>query len=149
MTADKFWLGWLKITMGLIVIAGIILALFSDYLFSDFLNTKINRIFFSGVPPLFQVDMLKKWMLGVSGAVMIGWGLSMLYVVNNPFKRREQWAWRSIFYPVLAWYLIDSSISTYFGVGFNVMINSILFLQIVAPLLFLRSQFFPQFRMQT
>jgi predicted membrane protein len=149
MTADKFWLGWLKITMGMVVIAGFILALFSDYVFSDFLNMKINRIFFSGSSPTVQVEILKKWMLGVCGAVMIGWGLSMLYVVNNSFKRREQWAWRCIFYPVLAWYLIDSGISAYFGVGFNVMINSILFLQIVAPLLFLRSQFFPQFRMQT
>lgn len=148
MTADKFWLGWLKITMWLIVIVGIFLALFSDYLFSDFLNSKINRIFFAGVPPVLQVEMLKKWMLGIAGAVMMGWGLSMLYVVNNPFKKREQWAWRCIFYPVLVWYLIDSSISAYFGVGFNVMINSILFLQIVAPLLFLRSQFFPQFKMQ-
>lgn len=148
MTADKFWLGWLKITMWMVVIAGVLLALFSDYLFSDFLDRKINRIFFSGSSPANQVELLKKWMLGISGAVMVGWGLSMLYVVNHPFKNREQWAWRSIFYPVLAWYLIDSGISAYFGVGFNVMVNSILFLQIIAPLLFLRSQFFPQFKMQ-
>ena len=149
MNAEKFWLGWLKITMCLVVLAGILLALFSDYLFSDFIDTKINKIFFSGISPEFNVEQLKKWMFGVSGAVMVGWGLSMLYVVNYPFRQKEQWAWRCIFYPVLAWYLIDSSISAYFGVGFNVLINSILFLQIVAPLLFLRAQFFPQFRLQS
>ena len=135
--------------MWLVVIVGVFLALFSDFLFSDFLNSKINRIFFSGVPPAYQVGLLKKWMLGISGAIMVGWGLSMLYVVSFPFKRKEQWAWRCIFYPVLAWYLLDSSISAYFGVGFNVLINSILFLQIIAPLLFLRSQFFPQFKSMT
>lgn len=149
MNADKFWLGWLKITMWLVVIGGVFLALFSDYFFSNFLDTKINRIFFSGISPEHQVEQLKKWMFGISGAVMVGWGLSMLYVVSHPFKQKEQWAWRCIFYPVLAWYLLDSSISAYFGVGFNILINSILFLQIVAPLLFLRSQFFPQFKLQS
>lgn len=149
MTADKFWLGWLKITMWMVVIAGIFLALFSEYFFTEFVNGKLNKVFFSGIPPVHQVELLKKWMLGLAGAVMIGWGLSMQFVVSIPFKQGEQWAWRAIFYPVLAWYIIDSSISAYFGVGFNVLINSILFLQIVAPLLFLRSQFFPQFKMQT
>jgi hypothetical protein len=149
MTADKFWSGWLKITMLLIVIAGIFLALLSDYFFSEFLNTKINRAFFPGESPPNQVELLKKWLIGISGAVMVGWGCSMLYIINNPFKRREQWAWRCIFYPILAWYIIDSSISAYFGVGFNVMVNTILFLQIIAPLLFLRTRFFPQFRIQS
>lgn len=149
MTAEKFWLGWLKITMWLIVIVGALLALFSDYLFADFLNLKINSIFFKGEPPMLQVELLKKWLFGISGAVMMGWGLSMLYVVSIPFKQREQWAWRCIFYPVLVWYIIDSAVSVYFGVGFNVIINSVLFLQIVAPLLFLRTEFFPQFKMQT
>ena len=149
MNAEKFWSGWLQITMWLVVIAGILLAFFSDYLFSDFLDSKINRIFFSGLSPEYPVEQLKKWMLGISGAVMVGWGLSMLYVVSHPFKRKEQWAWRCIFYPVLVWYLLDSSISAYFGVGFNILINSILFLQIVAPLLFLRSQFFRQLKLQS
>ena len=144
MNAEKFWSGWLKVTMILIVIAGAFLTIFSQFANTFFLNAKIDEVFFSGVLPGEQIELLKNWYTGVVGAVMLGWGFSMLYVVNHPFMQKEQWAWRSIFYPVLVWYILDSGISAYFGVIFNVVINTILFLQIVAPLLFLRNLFFEQ-----
>ena len=142
MNAEKFWSGWLKVTMIMIIVAGGFLAIFSQVAYSAFLNEKLDAIFFGGDNPGDQVLMLKNWLTGIAGAVMLGWGFSMLYVVNHPFRNRQPWAWRSIFYPVLCWYLIDSGISAYYGVLLNVIINTILFLQIIAPLLFLRSNFF-------
>jgi hypothetical protein len=146
MNAEKFWLGWLKITMILVIVAGGFLAIFSQFAYSAFLNAKIDNVFFNGTNPGGQVELLKKWLTGVAGAVMLGWGISMLYVVNHPFRQRQAWAWRSIFYPVLIWYLLDSGISAYYGILINVSINTILFLQIMAPLLFLRNNFFEQIK---
>lgn len=143
MTPEKFWFGWMRITMLTVVIVGAIIALVTPFVTPEFLDQKINNAFFPGEIPRPSSDLMKKWLLGVSGAVMLGWGCTMWYIVNKPFRRREKWAWRSVFYPIIIWYLIDSSVSAYFGANFNVVINSILFLQIMAPLLSLRNQFFP------
>jgi hypothetical protein len=84
---------------------------------------------------------MRGWLIGIMGAVMAGWGSSMLYIVYHPFRRREKWAWRSIFYPVLIWFLLDSTVSACYDATFNVVINTVLFLQVLAPLLFLRKLF--------
>jgi ABC-type multidrug transport system permease subunit len=144
MSAEKFWSGWLKITMLIVIIAGILLAVMANIIQWRYLDEQINRVFFGNEYQSEPVEMLKRWLIGISGAVMAGWGCSMLYVVHHPFRRKEQWAWRCIFYPVIIWYIIDTSVSTYFGADFNVIINSILLLQIIAPLMFLHNQFFPK-----
>jgi hypothetical protein len=142
MSAEKFWSGWLQITMWIVIVAGIFLAILANIFPWKYIDQQINRIFFSSQSPGESVEMMKHWLIGLSGAVMAGWGFSMLYVVKHPFRRKERWAWCCIFYPVIIWYVIDTSVSTYFGAHFNVLINSILLLQIIAPLLFLKNQFF-------
>jgi len=147
--AENFWLGWLKVTMIMVIVAGVFLAIFSGFANTQFLDAKINKVFLYGSNTGHQIESLKNWYTGLVGALMMGWGISMLYVVSHPLRKREQWAWRSIFYPVVVWYIIDSGISAYFGVIFNVVINTILFLQIMAPLLFLRNQLFEKIKTTT
>ena len=142
MNAEKFWMGWLKITMLIIILAGVLLIIFGNSSYAEILNKQINRAFYSGKIPGKSVLLMKGWLIAVSGAVMAGWGSTMLYIVYHSFRKGEKWAWRSIFYPLLIWYLLDSSVSLYYGATFNVIINSILFLQLIAPLLFLRNSFF-------
>jgi len=149
MDAENFWLGWLRVTMIMVIVAGVFLAIFSGFVNTQFLDAKIDKVFLYGSNTGDQIESLKKWYTGLVGAIMMGWGISMLYVVNHPLRKREQWAWRSIFYPVMVWYIIDSGISAYFGVIFNVVINTILFLQIMAPLLFLRNQLFEKIKVTT
>ncbi len=149
MNAENFWLGWLKVTMIMVIVAGVFLAIFSGFANTQFLDAKINKVFLYGSNTGHQIESLKNWYTGLVGALMMGWGISMLYVVSHPLRKREQWAWRSIFYPVVVWYIIDSGISAYFGVIFNVVINTILFLQIMAPLLFLRNQLFEKIKTTT
>lgn len=142
MTADKFWSGWLKVTMIMIITGGLLLVVLYNLGLTSFIDHKIDKAFFEGHDPGVAVNNLRIWMISVAGSVMVGWGSIMLYIVSNPFKRREKWAWRSIFYPIMIWFVIDTTISITHGVGINVLINTILFLQIIAPLLFLRNQFF-------
>ena len=142
MNAEKFWMGWLKITMLIIILAGILLIFFGNSSYAEILNKQINRVFYSGKLPEESILLMKGWLIAVSGAVMAGWGSTMLYIVYHPFKKGEKWAWRSIFYPLLIWFLLDSSVSLYYGAIFNVIINCILFFQLIAPLLFLRNLFF-------
>ena len=142
MNADKFWSGWLKVTMIMIILAGIGLTLIYNFGSAEFLDKKIDKVFFSGNDPGEYVHNLKTWMISITGSLMAAWGLTILYLVNNAFQRRKVWAWRSIFYPLLLLYLLDTSISAWFAAGFNVFLNTVIFLQVIAPLLFLRNQFF-------
>ena len=142
MSAEKFWNYWLKVTMILVLLAGILLILLSATGRTEFMDKEIYRTFLGVHKPGAGIQRMTNWMAGVTGAVMTGWGLSMFFLVSHAFKRREKWAWRSMFYPVLLWYLADSLVSAWFGAYFNVMANTVLFLQIMAPLLFLRQQFF-------
>ncbi|MGD2035431.1 MAG: hypothetical protein PVF73_10270 [Bacteroidales bacterium] len=141
MTAEKFWMGWLKITMIIIIAAGVFFVILGNTDYAKILNSQINRIFYSGNIPEESVLLMRGWLIGIMGAVMAGWGSSMLYIVYHPFRRREKWAWRSIFYPVLIWFLLDSTVSACYDATFNVVINTVLFLQVLAPLLFLRKLF--------
>jgi hypothetical protein len=142
MSADKFWSEWLKITMLIVIATGVLLIITGSFVPIKFLDQLIDDVFSGGVQPPEHINMLKNWLFSVNGAVMTGWGCSMLYIVNNSFRQRERWAWRCIFYPVLIWFLLDTSVSLYYGVTFNVILNCILLLQIMAPLLYLRNQFF-------
>ena len=141
MSAEKFWSDWLKVTMWIVILSGLFLSIFVNLIPWEYLDKQIENIFFSGQILNESTDYLKQWLIAISGAVMTGWGSSMLYVLNHSFRRKEIWAWRCIFYPVILWYMIDTSVSFYFGASFNIIINSILLLQIIAPLLFLKNQF--------
>ena len=144
MNAEKFWMGWLRITIYLVITAGFLMVILYHLGLTGYLDHKIDKAFFDGINPGPAVHFLRIWMISIAGAVMMGWGLAMLYIVNHPFQRGEKWAWKSIFYPMVTWYLIDTAVSLGFGVGINVVINTILFLQVIAPLLFLYSQFYPK-----
>jgi hypothetical protein len=142
MSAEKFWYVWLKVTMLIVIVTGILLVLIGSFIPIEILDRNIDNVFFKGVHPEEQVNMLRNWLFSVSGAIMAAWGSSMWYLVSHTFRQHEKWAWDCIFYPVVIWYLLDTSVSFYYGVFFNVIINSILLLQIMAPLLFLRNQFY-------
>lgn len=144
MTAEKFWIGWLKITLFIIIIVGIFLVILGNTGYADVLNKKLNHTFYSGNIPEKSVLLMRGWLIGVSGAIMTGWGTTMLYIVYHAFLKKEKWSWRSIFYPLIIWYLLDSAVSAYYNAMFNVVINTVLFLQVMAPLLFLRNLFFSE-----
>lgn len=112
----------------------------------EILDKEMSKVFFLGGVPGDPADLMKRWLIGIAGAVMMGWGLTMMHIVNHSFLRREKWAWRSVFYPVIVWYLIDCFVSAWFGASFNIIINSIIFLQVLAPLLYLRKYFFPKLK---
>ena len=126
MSPDKFWSGWLKVTMWIIIATGLYLVITASFLPLQYLDRQIDRIFFPGQALSESIERLKRWLIAINGAIMTGWGCSMLYVVSYPFQRKEKWAWRCIFYPVIIWFFFDTLLSVQFGAHFNVIIDSIL-----------------------
>ena len=141
MNAEKFWYSWLKVTMIIVIIAGIAIAFLSHTPLFESINKSINHVFFSDQLPDYATQMLQGWLLGVMGAILTAWGITVLYLTCNAMKKKEFWAWKCIFYSLIAWFIIDTSVSIYYQAILNVFINCIFLFQIVAPLLFLRNSF--------
>jgi hypothetical protein len=88
---------------------------------------------------MIDIQDLQAWMIAIIGSVTAGWGITLLYMIIVPLKRKEKWAWNAIMISMLVWFSIDTFISSYYGARFNVVINIAFALQFVAPLLFLRT----------
>ncbi len=144
MTAEIFWTRWLKITMLLMIFAGVLFPVLYYWGPTEFIDHKFEQAFRRHSLTTEQLHHLKQWMVPIIAIISISWSGTMLYIANHAFKQRKKWAWRSIFYPILAWFIIDNGSSLYYGVLFDLTINTILFFQLAAPLLFLRYQFFPK-----
>jgi hypothetical protein len=137
--AEKFWYGWLKVAGIIVVVFGILLAIISQLKGFLLITEQIARIFFLNEQVLVHIASLQAWMIGIIGATTAGWGVTLLYLILIPLKRKEKWAWNAIFLSLLIWFVIDTSISTYYGAKFNVFLNIALLLQFLAPLLFIRT----------
>ena len=134
-----FWQKWL-FSFGLYLIAfGFVLAFFSRSALLDFVfNNQIDPAFWDSAELSENVERFRAWIYGVLGAVITGWGIFVSFIVYYPFNAKEQWAWNCIAAGFVVWFIIDTIISVYYGVGFNVFINIAFFLFVSLPLLFTR-----------
>lgn len=60
----------------------------------------------------------------MTGCVMLAWLLSLVAVVNGPFRRGEPWAYKTVAGSIALWYAVDNLCSLYMGFPANVAFNS-------------------------
>jgi len=82
------------------------------------------------------VAAFQRWIYGVLGATVAGWGVFVYFLARFPFARRERWAWHCALVGILLWFTLDTGISLAAGVFFNVGLNSLIFLLAIIPLAF-------------
>ena len=80
------------------------------------------------------------WAMSVWGATLAGWGLTLAFLVQYPFKNRERWAWNAIALGIAVWYPLDTYFSYHFGVVLNCLLNTVLLAAVLVPLLLTRSE---------
>ena len=129
-----FWHRYLLILSIIIVTFGIFMALFNQSPIFDLFNNQIDPVFFSDSPIPGSYAQFQGWVYGVLGSTMAGWGVMIFFIVQNPFRQREKWAWNAIAVSLGFWYLLDTGISLYFGVTFNAVFNTVLVLLLAPPL---------------
>jgi len=142
MNSFSFWQRWLLIVSKIISLFGIYMALFNrTFLFNFLLNDKVNTAFFK--PPGISSELItfQKWIYGVLGATVFGWGIFLSFIAHYPFKRKEKWAWNCFLTGIMCWFVVDTSISVYFNVIINAIFNTVLFIGIIIPLFFSRKYF--------
>ena len=78
---------------------------------------------------------------GIIGAVMAGWMMAVIALARGPFRAGERFAWNSIAWPLLGWYVIDTTFSIAHGAWGNVLLNTGTALMFGVPLLASRRHF--------
>lgn len=128
------WVAWLKIVGFGLVIFGLVMAFFNSTALFEVFNQGIDPVFWGATLSDNRAIAFRTWVYGAWGATIAGWGISLLFLVYHAFSRRERWAWFAISGGLVVWYLLDTGFSAYFGVGFNVIFNSLIMGVVGIPL---------------
>ncbi len=140
-----FWQRWLLVFAVLLILFGAGMVFFNTTsMFDMFFNDHINPAFWGSDDPDPGTLRFQGWAYGLLGATIAGWGVYTFFLVKIPFAQRQKWAWNCIFWGLLLWYVLDTGASVYYGVLFNVLFNTVIFLVALIPLLFTRSRMLEQ-----
>jgi hypothetical protein len=130
---NLFWWRWL-----LVVNTGVLLFGLGFIVVPDLMYNFFDRILFWDAAPKisFTTDTISfvKFAYGVLGAVMVGWAVSLFYILLVPFRRREREAWLGVSLSVTVWYVVDSIWSVATGFYENALLNTGFFILFIIPL---------------
>ena len=81
-------------------------------------------------------------MFGVLGAVVFGWGMCFERIISSKaWKKRDIEAWNMFAYPLIGWFVVDTSWSLYSDFYPNALLNLAFLIGLGGPLLACRSTF--------
>ena len=141
MKTFSFWSKWLFAVSIVVVVFGIFMALFNGTAAFNLFNDQINPVFWKNRQITKETDSFQRFVYGAWGATVAGWGVFMAFIARVPFVKKERWAWYCLFSGILLWYIVDTSISLYYGVVFNALFNTLLFVSGFLPLMFTYREF--------
>ena len=141
MNTFTFWQRWLFLAGVVITLFGVFMALFNDTAVFQVFNHQIDPVFWGEQSPPDQAVFFRRWIYGVLGATIAGWGVFVAFVAHYPFRWRHKWAWMCVAFGVGFWYVLDTAISAYYGVAFNAIFNTLLLLIVAPPLIFSKKWF--------
>lgn len=137
-----FWQQWLVWANILAVGVGLLVAFAGNSFFFAPHNAQTVQVFFDGNPPSTEMMAFKNWLFGVIGGTIVGFHLLMIFIARNAFSKKERWAYYALWLGLISWFVIDSSLSAFYGAAYNVyLINIPAFAGIGLPLLMTRKYF--------
>ncbi len=137
-----FWSTWLFVVVVVLTVFGVALALLNATPLFDLVHRQIDTVFWGTQPVVSVTRDYQYWIYGVLGAVLAGWGSTLAFVVWFPFRAKQPWAWWCLGVGIVLWCVIDTSVSLYFRVFFNVAFNLVIFLATLLPLSLTWTRFF-------
>ncbi|MEM0993438.1 MAG: hypothetical protein AAGI49_10410 [Bacteroidota bacterium] len=138
----NFWQKWLIYANVMTVGVGLLVAFAGNSFFFALHNDYTAKVFFEGTAFTPEVLQLKNWLFGIIGGTIVGFHLLMIMIAEYAFKRKETWAYWAMWLGLLSWFIIDSSLSFYYGAIHNILlINIVALILIGLPLLMTRKVF--------
>ena len=108
---------WFRIVSGILILFGILYV---------FVGLKILPV---------QRNVLLDWESALYGALMMGWGTTLLLIGRLAFRRDDQALKRTLLIGLLMWLAVEAAASVWFGVWFNVGVDVGVFVLFAVPLL--------------
>jgi len=137
-----FWQKWLTYANVMTVGVGLLVAFAGNSFFLEIHNEFTTLVFFNGQAFSSEVLQFKNWLFGIIGGTIVGFHVLMIMISENAFKKKEKWAYQALWYGLLSWFIIDSSISFYYHAIYNiVLINLVALVLIGLPLVITRKEF--------
>ena len=129
----NFWWRWLVAADIGVMLFGIAQALFPNLVRQGF-----SLMVFGSADYMetFPQDAVRYITLAhaIMGAVMIGWGISMMYTLFTQFRNGEWTGWVSIAVAMTLWFIPDTVISIATGYWQNAVLNIGFILMFASPL---------------
>ena len=142
MNSFFFWQRWLVVAGISMIVLGVAMSLFNGTALFQSINRPIDFVFWAGGDVPEAARNFQRWVYSVWGASIAGWGVFVTFIAHYPFKNRERWAWNCFVVGVILWYLFDSGLSLWWGVGVNAAFNTILLVGLGLPLAMTRKYFY-------
>jgi hypothetical protein len=136
-----FWQRWLFVVGLGIAAFGILMAFLSGTPIFDLFNRQIDPAFWGTGSSLDSIRPFQQWVYGIWGATIAGWGVFVTFVAHYPFRNKEKWAWNCLVLGLLVWFVLDTVLSIFHKVYFNVAFNTTLLILAGLPAIFTRKEF--------
>lgn len=95
----------------------------------------VFTVFGLGVLPVINRAVLLPWESALYGAIMIGWGTTLLLVGRVVLRRGDRELARSLLLGIVAWLLVEAVLSARLGVWFNVGVDAVVLALFAVPLI--------------
>lgn len=137
-----FWQKWLTWANVITVGVGLLVAFAGNSIFFEVHNSYTRAVFFGGAEFDENTLKLKNWLFGIIGGTIVGFHILMILISENAFKKKEKWAYKTLWAGLLSWFIIDTSVSLYYGAIHNIIIINLVALCLIGvPLIMTRKEF--------
>lgn len=116
--SPKFLQRWFGVVSAILVLWGVVFAFFG-----------------LGILPVRDRSVLLPWESAVYGAIMMGWGATLLMVGRAAFRRRDAELMKILLIGLGIWLFVEALFSAYLGVWFNVGVDIAVFGLFAFPLI--------------
>ena len=129
----RFWRAWLLAAAGITALAGLAFAAITTFGATGTHNALFDLVMLPGdlEAPAGEVA---SFAIGVAGAVMVGWAVTLLILLGNRSAELPPSTWRAVTLGLSAWFIVDGIMSIAAGAIGNVVLN-VAFLAMFAPAL--------------
>ena len=80
-------------------------------------------------------ETLLPWEGAIYGALMMGWGTTLLCVGHLAFRRNDVGLMKALLYGLIVWLVVEAAVSVYYKVWFNVGVDIAVLALFSVPLL--------------
>jgi hypothetical protein len=118
---NRGYAAWFRVVTIILILFGLLFVFLGLKVFSDV--------------ALIPRDVLLPWESALYGAVMVGWGVTLLLAGRIAFRRDDAELKRALLVGLAIWLAIEAVASAWFGVWFNVGVDVAVLLLFSVPLL--------------